>query len=251
MARMRLVKPETFLDADLNALPHAVRWLFVGLWTLADREGRVRDDPRELRVRLLAYDSVTTEECDQMLARLAPDFVTRYDVDGRKYLQINNFTAHQHFHHKEPESTIPGPARVSPQSKPVLAPVSPRSDPTDTDTDTDTEYNHGVRARRAPTLCQSTKHLVVAGVVAVPSWLHAEFVRGLNEEGADAKLRAWYAELEAEVVRDKTKLPDVVKWLRQRFAAWVSHQDDPWKQLGTVTTCWKCGKPHLPQEACW
>ena len=37
-----------------------------------------------------------------------PGLLYVYEVDGRKYLQITNFTRHQHPHHREVESCIPG-----------------------------------------------------------------------------------------------------------------------------------------------
>jgi hypothetical protein len=36
-------------------------------------------------------------------------FITRYVVDGHRFIEVVNFPKHQHCHAKEPESTIPAP----------------------------------------------------------------------------------------------------------------------------------------------
>lgn len=108
MPRIRSIKPETFDDPDLCALSFAARWLFIGLWTQADRAGRLEDDVRRLKVRLLPYDNVDVGELLDMLA--AEGFVARYKVAEKSYLVVNNFTKHQRPHPKETASVIPAPA---------------------------------------------------------------------------------------------------------------------------------------------
>ena len=41
MARARNIKPGFFRNADLAELTFEARLLFIGLWTLADSEGRL------------------------------------------------------------------------------------------------------------------------------------------------------------------------------------------------------------------
>lgn len=119
MARIRNIKPETFDDPDLNALPFDLRWLFVGLWTEADRDGRLEDDPRLIKARLLPYDAI---DCDAMLSALAPKFITRYTVKGRNFIQINNFVEHQKFHKDERSRNLPGPNRREPRASTLPTP---------------------------------------------------------------------------------------------------------------------------------
>jgi hypothetical protein len=102
--RIRSIKPEAFDDPDLGSLPPVHRWIFVGLWTQADREGRVHDEPARLKVRVAPYDDVNM---DDVLQSLAPKFITRYSVEGCNYIQINNFEKHQKPHPKEASSVIP------------------------------------------------------------------------------------------------------------------------------------------------
>lgn len=123
MARARLLKPGFFTNADLCSLPPLHRLLFAGLWCLADKIGRLKDKPRELKVKVLPYDDCAV---DLMLADLAAlGFLVRYSVRGEAYILIPKFTEHQHPHHREPDSTIPDP----PEAQPVEALGQPEAQP--------------------------------------------------------------------------------------------------------------------------
>lgn len=111
MARKRQISPEAFDDPDLNAKPPLARWLFAGLWTRADREGRLRDEPKRLKVQLLPYDDC---DIDGLLDLLAPRHILRYEVDGKGYIQIRKFKDHQHPHPDEAKSVIPPPPDAKP-----------------------------------------------------------------------------------------------------------------------------------------
>lgn len=107
MARARNIKPGFFKNEVLAEQPAETRLLFVGLWTLADREGRLEDRPKRIRAELFPFDSF---DVDSMLDRLQADgFVTRYEADGVQYVQIENFVKHQDPHYKEKASEIPPP----------------------------------------------------------------------------------------------------------------------------------------------
>lgn len=107
MSRARLLKPGFFTNEDLLELPFEARLLFAGLWTLADKEGRLEDRPKRIKIELFPGDNV---DVDVMLEALASKgFVQRYEVDGRRLLQVLSFHKHQHPHHREPESTLPPP----------------------------------------------------------------------------------------------------------------------------------------------
>lgn len=111
MARARNIKPGFFKNEDLAELPAETRLLFIGLWTLADREGRLEDRPRRIKAELFAFDSFDIES---MLSELqSKSFLVRYDVDGGRYIQITNFVKHQDPHYRERASEIPPPPGVS------------------------------------------------------------------------------------------------------------------------------------------
>jgi hypothetical protein len=107
MARIRSIKPSFFTSDHVATLSMAARLLYAGLWTLADREGRLEDRPRRIKVEIMPYDDVDT---DSLLAELAAGddpFIDRYEVDGKAYIQVLAFTEHQKPHPKEPKSVIP------------------------------------------------------------------------------------------------------------------------------------------------
>lgn len=110
MARARNIKPAFFKNEVLAEMPMEARMLFIGLWTLADREGRLEDRPKRIKMELFPYDSF---DVDPMLIRLHADgFLTRYDVGGVRFIQIENFVKHQDPHYKEKASEIPPPEGV-------------------------------------------------------------------------------------------------------------------------------------------
>lgn len=105
MARARNIKPGFFRNADLVELSVETRLLFIGLWTIADRDGRLEDRPKQIKMELFPEDSV---DCNVMLDSLAASgMIARYEVDGKRYLQVINFTKHQNPHRDEKASTIP------------------------------------------------------------------------------------------------------------------------------------------------
>lgn len=107
MPRIRTIKPEMFDDADLGVLPPLTRWVFAGLLVQADREGRLVDDPRRLKVRIMPYDTDPIEP--HLEALVQARFLVRYRVEGRAYLAIRTFTRHQYCRANEPLSTLPAP----------------------------------------------------------------------------------------------------------------------------------------------
>lgn len=107
MARARNIKPGFFTNDELADVNPLGRLLFIGLWTIADREGRIEDRPRRIKAEVLPYDDV---DCDNLLNELAENgFILRYSVAGEQYIQVLNFNKHQNPHVKESASEIPAP----------------------------------------------------------------------------------------------------------------------------------------------
>jgi hypothetical protein len=105
MPRARLLKPGFFTNSELGRLPMGARLVFQGLWCVADREGRLVDDPARLKVEILPYDKVNMDALLQSLHEAG--FIVRYESGGRRYIQVVNFTKHQRPHVREVPSTIP------------------------------------------------------------------------------------------------------------------------------------------------
>ena len=105
MARARNIKPGFFTNEDLPEIEPMGRLLFIGLWMLADREGRLHDRPKRIKGELFAYDNVDVDSLLNELQRW--NFIKRYSVDGEKYIQVLNFKRHQRPHPTERKSEIP------------------------------------------------------------------------------------------------------------------------------------------------
>lgn len=114
--RTRLLKPETFKDEDLADLSMAARVLFFGLWTLADKLGRLEDRPRMIRAEIFPYEpEIDVDSLLSELAKVKPGgstFLTRYESNGCKCIQLTNFLKHQKPHPREADSTLPAPSRA-------------------------------------------------------------------------------------------------------------------------------------------
>jgi len=105
MARIRTIKPEFFLNDQLAQLHPLTRMLFIGLWCLADKAGRLEDKPQKIKVQVLPYDKYDVNGELDILAKNG--FIVRYSVEGVKFIQVSTFEKHQRVHHTEKESEIP------------------------------------------------------------------------------------------------------------------------------------------------
>lgn len=93
MARIRTIKPGFFKNEQLADLTPQVRLLFIGLWTIADKEGKLEDRPKRIKAELFPYDSFDIEP---LLERLhVANFIKRYEAAGMKVIQVINFSKHQ------------------------------------------------------------------------------------------------------------------------------------------------------------
>lgn len=105
MARARNIKPSFFTNEDLVELAFEVRLLFIGLWTLADREGRLEDRPKRIKMAIFPADNVDVESGLEELAKAG--FIDRYTASGVACIQVVNFAKHQNPHVREAASELP------------------------------------------------------------------------------------------------------------------------------------------------
>jgi hypothetical protein len=121
--RARNIKPSLFTNEDLGTMDPMANLLFIGLWCLADRDGRLEDRPLRIKAELFPYrDNV---DCNGYLTVLERSgFIQRYSVDGSRYIQVVNFTKHQTPHHTERSKNLPPPANEN-TGENVLTVTSP------------------------------------------------------------------------------------------------------------------------------
>lgn len=109
MARIRTVKPELFRHEGLfeaeqeTGLP--LRLAFIGLFTVSDREGRFRWQPRQLKLDVMPYDSHDfSRVLDALMTR---GFIVKYACCNEQYGAIPSFTRHQVINNREKASDFP------------------------------------------------------------------------------------------------------------------------------------------------
>lgn len=105
MARARNIKPAFFANEELAELPFEARLLFIGLWTLADREGRLEDRPKRIKMAVFPADNIDVEPSLDGLHR--GGLIERYTIDGVSVIQIPKFVQHQRPHGAEKDSELP------------------------------------------------------------------------------------------------------------------------------------------------
>ncbi|TKK33220.1 hypothetical protein [Pantoea agglomerans] len=124
MARSRNIKPGFFTNDELAECSPLARLLFAGLWTIADKEGRLDDRPKKIKALVLPFDNVNCDDCLKQLHDR--QFINRYSVEGNAYIQIANWKKHQNPHCKEAASEIPEQCESQPE--PEQAPVKHDTD---------------------------------------------------------------------------------------------------------------------------
>ena len=106
MARARNIKPAIMDNEELAELGPLTRLLFIYLWMLADREGRLEDRPKRIAAQALAYDRAA--DVPAMLDDLqCHGFIKRYVSGGVACIQITGFSKHQTPHGTEKNSALP------------------------------------------------------------------------------------------------------------------------------------------------
>lgn len=108
MARLRTLKPSFFKNELLAECDPLARILFEGLWTEADRDGRLEDRPKRIKVEILPYDDCDVDELLDQLAQRG--FIVRYEVDRRRLIQVDRaLWRDQRIHRLESVSVLPPP----------------------------------------------------------------------------------------------------------------------------------------------
>jgi len=122
MLRIRTIKPDFFTSESVLDLSPLARLLFIGLWTEADREGRLRWRPKTWKYRFLPADNCQIlDVVDELLAGDKPSIV-RYAHGGADYAYIPGFPKHQVINNRETNSTLPPPPDYEPPPPPEEKP---------------------------------------------------------------------------------------------------------------------------------
>lgn len=110
MARARNLKPGFFVNEYLGTCDPLEALFFEGLWTLADRFGRLENRPLRMKAQIFPYRNLSAQEITGFVQNLSDHgFLTLYAVDGQNYIEICNFAKHQNPHKNEKGGEIPPP----------------------------------------------------------------------------------------------------------------------------------------------
>lgn len=210
MPRIRSIKYEFFVNEELASVSPMARLLFIGLWTIADKAGRLEDRPLRIKAQLFPYEPA---DIDSLLNELQTcGVLSRYVVENKGYIYIINFEKHQKPHPKEAESVYP--SMKSPEKK----------------------RQRREKVSPSPEKDSTSSVVLGEGVGACTS------VNGSGEDGAVAPALSdeeWLAELQAQPEYAKLNVKllfgKMSTWCsvnnkqptRRRFVNWLNREDQP------------------------
>jgi hypothetical protein len=105
--RARNIKPGFFKNEDLADVSAAARLVFIGLWCIADREGKFEWRPKRIKAEIFPYENCDIER--HLMSLHDKKFIVKYSHGGVEYGFIPNFLKHQSPHPHEAKSVIPNP----------------------------------------------------------------------------------------------------------------------------------------------
>lgn len=105
--RARNLKPGFFKNEELAKMPYEARLLFIGLWCLADREGRLEYRPERIKAEVFPYDRVNVPKLIDVITSRGMSL--HYTANSKQYIHIVNFKKHQAPHPHEAKSLLPPP----------------------------------------------------------------------------------------------------------------------------------------------
>ena len=106
MPRSRNIKPSFFKNEILGQAEPLLGLLFISLWTLADKSGRLEDRP--LRIKAETFPYRENIDINGYLTKLQQlEFIDRYIHNGKSIIQVINFDKHQSPHSTEKSSELP------------------------------------------------------------------------------------------------------------------------------------------------
>lgn len=108
MARKRMIDPNIWQSEDFSKLSTLAKLVFIGLFSLADDEGRGRCNPVYLKSTLFPYEEgIRSTDIDKTLSEISSNMsVIFYSCDGSNYYSLYNWNTWQKID-RPSESKIP------------------------------------------------------------------------------------------------------------------------------------------------
>lgn len=133
MARQRFIHPDIWKDPVFGKMQPLEQIMFIGLFSIADDEGRLLADAAFLRAELFAFKDYTSKKVqtirDAVVAKMAN--VHLYKAEGFDYIALLKWGEYQKPKYPKP-SKLPAPfLEDSPKPAPTLEKPSPKTSPPD------------------------------------------------------------------------------------------------------------------------
>lgn len=108
MARKRMIDPNIWQSEDFSKLSTLAKLVFIGLFSLADDEGRGRCNPVYLKSTLFPYEEdIRSADIDKTLSEISSNMsAIFYSCDGNNYYSLYNWNTWQKID-RPSESKIP------------------------------------------------------------------------------------------------------------------------------------------------
>lgn len=108
MARKRMIDPNIWQSEDFSKLSTLAKLVFIGLFSLADDEGRGRSNPIYLKSSLFPYEEgIRSADIDKTLSEISSNMsVIFYSCDGSNYYELLSWNTFQKIDRPTP-SQIP------------------------------------------------------------------------------------------------------------------------------------------------
>lgn len=109
MARKRMIHPDFFTSATMNALTVQQMLTFAGIWCWADDFGRGEDDESLVKAAIWPRRKSITEAKVRadMDALVAHGVLCRYEVAGESLVHVTNWNEHQKVSHPTKSKLAP------------------------------------------------------------------------------------------------------------------------------------------------
>lgn len=108
MARKRMIDPNIWQSEDFSKLSTLGKLVFIGLFSLADDEGRGRSNPVYLKSTLFPYEEgIRSTDIDKTLSEISSNMsVIFYSCDGSSYYSLYNWNIWQKIDKPSPSKIV-------------------------------------------------------------------------------------------------------------------------------------------------
>lgn len=126
MARQRFLKPEMWADKTFGTLKSDEKLLFIGLFSLADDEGRINADPMYLRSHVFPYETWSAKKVqalrDSLLAKMPNVHLYVTGSQNAEHIALLKWGDHQKPKYPTPSKIPPPFPQGSPSPDPSFPP---------------------------------------------------------------------------------------------------------------------------------